>query len=135
MRREAAMGDIVRIAVVGGGRTGAPLIEEFLKLPYVRLVGVSDVDPHSPGARLAKDNGVFFTTDALLFGAKGDEIDLLIEVSGDATVKRRLKDAFIQEGNRHTIIMHDLIARLVMTMVSGADELMASVHPDDVGVG
>jgi dihydrodipicolinate reductase len=129
------MGDIVRIAVVGGGRTGAPLIEELLKRPYVRLVGVADVDPESAGAKIAKDDGIFFTTDALLFAAKGDEIDLLIEVSGDATVKRRLKDAFIQEGNRHTIIMHDLIARLVMTMVTGADELMPSVHPDDVGVG
>lgn len=129
------MGEKVRIAVVGGGRTGKPLIEEFLKREYVDLVGVADTDPESPGARLAKDSGVFFTTDAMLFAAKGDEIDLLIEVSGDPAVKRRLKDAFIQEGNRHTIIMHDLVARLVMTMVSGADELMPSVHPDDVGVG
>lgn len=129
------MADIVRIAIVGGGRTGAPLIEEFLKRPYVKLVGVADMDADSPGARVAKDNGVFFTTDAMLFAAKGDEIDLLIEVSGDPTVKRRLKDAFIAEGNRHTIIMHDLVARLVMTMVSGADELMPSVHPEDVGVG
>lgn len=129
------MADKVRIAVVGGGRTGAPLIEEFLKLPYVELVGVADVSADSAGARIAKENGVFFTTDAMLFAAKGDEIDLLIEVSGDPTVKRRLKDAFIQEGNRHTIIMHDLVARLVMTMVTGGDELLPSVHPDDVGVG
>jgi predicted homoserine dehydrogenase-like protein len=129
------MGDVVRIAVVGGGRIGAPLIAELLTRPYIRIVGVADSDQDSAGARIAKDNGVFFTTDALLFASRGDEIDLLIEVSGDASVKRRLKDAFIQEGNRHTIIMHDLIARLVMTMASGADELVATVHPDDVGVG
>lgn len=129
------MGDMVRIAVVGGGRTGAPLIEDLLKRPYCQLVGVADVDPESPGARLAKDNGVFFTTDAVVFAADSDGIDLLIEVSGDATVKRRLKDAFIREGNVHTIIMHDLIARLLMTVVTGADELMPSFHPDDVGVG
>lgn len=129
------MGEKVRIAVVGGGRTGAPLIEEFIKLPYVDLVGVADVDSQSPGAQIAEAAGVFFTTDALLFAAKGDEIDLLIEVSGDPEIKRRLKDAFIQEGNRHTIIMHDLIARLMMTMVAGEDELRESLHPYDVGVG
>jgi hypothetical protein len=129
------MGDTVRIVVIGGGRTGAPLIEDLLRRPYVDLVGVADVDPASPGALLAKANGVFFTVDAMEFATNGHKIDLLIEVSGDATVKRRLKDAFIKEGNRHTIIMHDLIARLVMTMASGADELVASVHPDDVGVG
>lgn len=127
--------ETVRVAIVGGGRTGTPLLERFVNVPYIDVVGVADVDPASPGAALARDNGIFFTTDALVFAAKGDEIDLLIEVSGDPTVKRRLKDAFIQEGNRHTIIMHDLIARLVMTMVSNADGLLPSVHPDDVGVG
>ena len=127
--------DKVRIAVVGGGRTGTPLIEEFLDRPYVDLVGVADVNPDSPGAQLARENGVFFTTDAMLFAAKGDEIDLLIEVSGDPAVKPRLKDAFIQEGNRHTIIMHDLVARLMISMISGSDTLVPSVHPDDEGIG
>lgn len=129
------MADKVRIAVVGGGRTGSPLIQQFVDIPYAELVGVADVDPESPGAKLAKDNGVFFTTDALLFAAKGDEIDLLIEVSGDPSVKRRLKDAFISEGNRHTIIMHDLVARLMISMISESDELVPSLHPDDEGIG
>lgn len=125
----------VRIAIVGGGRTGEPLIEQFLKTPYVELAGVADVDPESPGAMLAKENGVFFTTDAMLFASKGDEIDLLFEVSGDLSVKRRLKDAFIQEGNRHTIIVHDLVARLVTSLVSDSDILVPSLHPDDEGIG
>jgi acetaldehyde dehydrogenase (acetylating) len=129
------MADKVRIAIVGGGRTGTPLIEQFMDIPYVELIGVADVDPESPGAALAKKNGVFFTTDALLFAAKGDEIDLLIEVSGDPSVKRRLKDAFINEGNRHTIIMHDLVARLMISMISESDELVASFHPGDEGIG
>lgn len=125
----------VRIAIVGGGRTGAPLIESFLSTPYVELVGVADTNPESGGAALAKENGVFFTTDAMMFASKGDEIDLLFEVSGDLSVKRRLKDAFIQEGNRHTIIVHDLVARLVTSLVSDSDTLVPSMHPDDDGVG
>ena len=127
--------DKVRIAVVGGGRTGTPLIEQLIGIPYVELVGVAGTDPGSPGAAIAKANGVFFTTDALLFASKGDEIDLLIEVSGDPSVKRRLKDAFINEGNRHTIIMHDLVARLMISMISGSETLVPSVHPDDEGIG
>jgi acetaldehyde dehydrogenase (acetylating) len=116
-REHEDMADKVRIAIVGGGRTGTPLIEQFMDIPYVELIGVADVDPESPGAALAKKNGVFFTTDALLFAAKGDEIDLLIE------------------GNRHTIIMHDLVARLMISMISEADELVASFHPGDEGIG
>ncbi len=127
--------ETVRVAIVGGGRTGTPLLERFVNVPYIKVVGVADVDPDSPGATLARDNGIFFTTDALLFAAKGDEIDLLIEVSGDSSLKRRLKDAFIQEGNRHTIIMHDLIARLMISLVEGSGTLAPSFHPDDVGIG
>jgi predicted homoserine dehydrogenase-like protein len=127
--------DKIRIAIVGGGRTGTPLVEEFLKTPYVELVGLADMNPESPGALYAKENGVFFTTDAMIFAAKGDEIDLLIEVSGDPSVKRRLKDAFINEGNRHTIIMHDLVARLVISMVSKSDMLVPGFHPSDEGIG
>jgi acetaldehyde dehydrogenase (acetylating) len=129
------MGDKVRIAVAGGGRMGTPLIEEFLKRPYAELVGVADVDPASAGAQLARDNGAAFTTDALDFAKMDGEIDLLFEVSGDPGLKRRLKDAFVAAGNRHTIIVHDLVARLVMTVVAGSDELVPPLHPDDVGVG
>jgi len=129
------MGDTVRIAVVGGGRAGAPLIQEFLNRPYAELVGVADIDPESAGARIARDNGVFFTTDALELAAMGEGIDLLIEVSGDPTLKRRLKSAYVESGNLHTIIIHDLVARLVWTVISGADTLAPPVHPDDVGVG
>ena len=129
------MSDKVRIAVAGGGRTGTPLIEEFLKRPYAELVGVADVDPASAGAKLARDNGAVFTTDALVFAKMGGEIDLLFEVSGDPSLKRKLKDAFVAAGNHHTIIVHDLVARLVMTVVSGSDDLVPPLHPDDVGVG
>jgi predicted homoserine dehydrogenase-like protein len=127
--------DMVRIAVVGGGRTGTPLLEEFIKTPFVEMIGVADVNPDCPGAQIARDNGIFFTTDALLFASKGDEIDLLIEVSGDPTVKRRLKDAFVAEGNRHTIIMHDLVARLMTSMIVKSDSLLPSFHPPDDGIG
>lgn len=129
------MGDTVRIAVVGGGRAGTPLIQEFIDRPYAELVGVADIDPESAGARLAREHGVFFTTDAMDLAAKGEEIDLLIEVSGDPILKRRLKDAYFETGNRHTIIVHDLVARLVWTVISGADSIAPAVHPDDVGVG
>jgi acetaldehyde dehydrogenase (acetylating) len=125
----------VRVAIVGGGRTGTPLLDRFVSVPYIQVVGVADVDPDSPGAELARANGIFFTTDALLFATKGDEIDLLIEVSGDSSLKRRLKDAFIEEGNRHTIIVHDLVARLMISLVERSDHLTPSFHPGDVGIG
>ena len=125
----------VRVAFVGGGRSAMPLLQDFLKRPFISIVGLADVDPSSPGALLAKGRGLFYTTDALDFAPKGDEIDVLIELSGDERVKRRLKNAFVAEGNRHTIIVHDLVARMMLSMSQDSTELMHTYHPSDDGVG
>lgn len=129
------VGDIVRVAVIGGGRTGTPLIQDFLKRPFIELVGVADIDPESIGATLAKDGGVFFTTDAMELASKGDEIDLLVEVSGDESLKPKIKNHFVARGNKHTIIMHDLVARLVISLLCNSEKLVETYHPADNGVG
>jgi len=125
----------VRVAIVGGGRTGAPLLEKLSALPFIEVVGVADRDASSPGAKLAQERGLFFTEYASVLGAKSDEIDLIIEVSGDPSVKPDLKEAFRAQGNTETIIVHDLVARLIMTLASGEDELAPSFHPHDRGIG
>ncbi|MDZ4654559.1 MAG: hypothetical protein U1F44_01570 [Coriobacteriia bacterium] len=127
--------DKVRIAIVGGGRTGMPLLEDFLKRPFIEVAGVADADPNSPGANLARANGIFYTENADVLAAKGDEIDLIIEVSGDPAVKPALKDAFVAQGNRHTLIVHDLIARVLMSLSANADTLIRAYHPNDEGIG
>jgi acetaldehyde dehydrogenase (acetylating) len=129
------VGRNVSVAFIGGGRTGTPLLQDMLDRPWVDVIGLADVNTESPGAIIARDSGVFVTDDAMIFAAKGDEIDVVIEVSGDPAVKRRLKDAFAHEGNRHTIIVHDLIARMMLTMVTDAPELVETFHPADNGVG
>ena len=125
----------VRVGIVGGGRTGTPLLQDFLDRPFIEVVGVADVDAESPGAKLARDNGVEFTTDALQLAARGDDVDLLIEVSGDASLKPKIKEAYVQQGNKHTIIAHDLVARLIISLVEGSDTLIDTYHPQDNGVG
>ncbi|MBN2247346.1 MAG: hypothetical protein JW733_01460 [Coriobacteriia bacterium] len=127
--------EIIRVAVVGGGRTGMPLLEALSGLPFVAIAGVADTDPNSPGARFAQDHGIFYTEFASVLGAKADEIDLIIEVSGDPAVKPALKEAFRAQGNTGTIIVHDLVARLIMTLALGSDSLAPSFHPQDRGIG
>ena len=127
--------DKVRVAIVGGGRTGTPLLEDFLKRPFIEVVGVADADSDSAGAAIARQNGIFFTPDADVLAAKGNGIDLIIEVSGDPAVKPALKDAFMAQGNRHTLIVHDLIARLIMSLSADSDTLIEAYHPEDQGIG
>ena len=129
------MGDRIRVAVVGGGRAATPLIADMMKRPFIEIVGIADINPDSPGASLARENGIFFCEHASVLAAKSEEIDLVLELSGDPAVKPMLKDAFQAQGNRTTIIVQDLVARLILTLVENADELIPSVHPQDRGIG
>jgi hypothetical protein len=58
-----------------------------------------------------------------------------VEVSGDGSLKKTIKDQFEKSKNKHTIIMHDLIARLFISVCTQQQKLIPSLHPDDVGIG
>lgn len=125
----------VRIAIVGGGRTGTPMLEDFLKRAFIEVVGLADTDLASRGAALARENGipVYKTADEL--AAKAADIDVIVEVSGDPAVKPALKTAFVAQGNRTTVIVHDIVARIMLSMVENSDTLIETYHPGDLGVG
>ena len=125
----------VRAAIVGGGRMGTPLITDFLSRPFIELVAVCDVDENSPGATLARDNGVQVTDDIDALAGMCDDIDVIVEVSGDASVKPKLKNAFVTSGNRTTLIMTDLVARMMLSIIADSEDLLETVHPDDRGIG
>ena len=127
--------DKVRVAIVGGGRTGTPLLEDFLKRPFIEVVGLADRDTDSPGATLARENGVPVFQNADDLAEKAADIDVIVEVSGDPSVKPSLKSAFVTQGNRRTVIVHDLVARIMLSMVENSDTLIETYHPGDLGVG
>ncbi len=129
------MGERVRVAIIGGGRMGMPLIMDFLTRPFVEIAGIADRDTESRGAQIARQHGIFFCEDAATLAARGDDIDMIIDVSGDPQVKRQLKDAFVASDNRTTIIVHDLTARLIMSLAADSEELVETVHPEDRGIG
>lgn len=129
------MGERVSIAVIGGGRMGTPLVMDFLTRPFVDLVGVVDKNPDSRGAQIAKQHDIFFCTDVSELAQDAENIDMVIDVSGDPQVKKSLKEAFVASGNRTTIIVHDITARLIMSLAADSSELIETVHPEDQGIG
>ena len=129
------MSDKINIALIGAGRTGTPLLKEMIKYSYINIVGVSDLNASAEGMQIAADNGIFATTNPVDLISKGDEIDILVEVSGDMTLKKVIKDYLQTTNNKKTIIMHDMIARLFISMTTQQSALIPSLHPDDVGVG
>ncbi|MDA8079782.1 MAG: hypothetical protein M0Z79_12695 [Nitrospiraceae bacterium] len=129
------MADTVRVALFGAGRTGTPLLKEFLKYKYITLVGVADHNPRAAGIRLAAKQGIFTTTKPMEVLKKTGDVDIIIEVTGDKKLKKQLKTYLLKTKNKRTIIMHDLIARLFISVCTKKSKLIPSLHPEDIGIG
>ncbi|MBE0476840.1 MAG: Gfo/Idh/MocA family oxidoreductase [Coriobacteriia bacterium] len=127
--------DRVRVAIVGCGREGSALLVDFATRPFIDVMAVCDRDPDSPGAKKAAQFGIPFVTRLDDLVARSSEHDLIIEVTGNPDVKPHLKKALLEQGNDTTIIVHDLVARLILSLAADAHTLVPTMHPTDVGIG
>jgi predicted homoserine dehydrogenase-like protein len=109
----------IRIVVIGAGETGTPLLQQLLAAPFVEVVGVADLNENMPGIRLAHQHHVPTTDDFMTLIRLGDAVDIIIDVTGVAPVREQLRRYMQESGNHHTIIMHELIAVLLMSLSQG----------------
>lgn len=116
------------VAVIGAGETGTPLLQQLLDAPFVQVLGVADLDPEAPGIRLARKHGVTTTTDFMELARLGEQLDVLIDVTGVAKVREALRSHMQVTGNQHTIIMHEVIVQLMISLSKG--ELVNLKHGD-----
>jgi predicted homoserine dehydrogenase-like protein len=116
----------IRIGMIGAGETGTPLLRQLLDAPFVSLVGVADLSDDQPGMVLAREHDVVTTNDFMSLARLGDAVDIIIDTTGVATVREQLRQHFQASGNQHTILMHETIALLMMSLSSG--QLVAGKH-------
>lgn len=112
-------GDHIRIALIGAGRTGTPLLEALLGHSFIEVAMVADRREEAPGMELARARGIPTTVDFTKAARLREPMDIIIEVSGDPGVKTALRLQLQLNNNRHTIIMHERIALLMMSMARG----------------
>lgn len=116
----------IRIGIVGAGETGTPLLRQLLDAAFVEVVGVADLDQDMPGIRLARERGIRTMADFMELARLGDGIDILIDVTGVPKVRDDVRAFFQRSGNHHTIIMHERIAMLMMSL--SHNELISNKH-------
>ena len=111
--------DRIRVAIVGGGETGTPLLENLLQASFVEVTGIADLDASAPGIALARDLGIATSTDFLDLVRVDVPPDIVIDVTGAAEVRTSLRQHLQATGSDQTVIMNEIIARLPMSLASG----------------
>jgi predicted dinucleotide-utilizing enzyme len=116
----------MNIAIVGLGRVGGEFLKEILKRGKSDLVVrcVAELSD-TPGKEAAIAAGIeVLKLDEVV--ALGDEVDIIFDTSGNATVREQLRGFLWKSTNEHTVIAPETIARLIWSLLS--DETLPEVH-------
>ncbi|MDH0381886.1 oxidoreductase [Comamonas aquatica] len=115
-----------RIVVIGAGDTGTPLLQQLFNAPFVQVLGVADLNLELLGIALARQHQVPVTDNFMELVSLGSQVDIIIDVTGATKVREQLRQYMVDSRNAHTVIMHEQIALLMMSLSAG--KLVDSKH-------
>lgn len=107
-----------QLGIIGAGPGGTELLRTFLSTPTIKIIGIADPNPASPGRRLAREHRIFSTADFLdLVHRPGRKI--LFDATGVQAVAQALADL----ADENTIVICPHAAKLIWQMVEAKAEI------------
>ncbi|PLR86019.1 sigma-54-dependent Fis family transcriptional regulator [Bacillus canaveralius] len=104
--------------IVGAGKGGTAILKILKETAILDVKAVIDIDPAAPGLRYAKDEGI--TTDSDWKPHIADNIDVIIEVTGNDQVFTALRDA----RGKHAVLIPGSVAFLLASLLEEKEELV-----------
>lgn len=114
------------VAVIGLGRVGSDFLAALRSRHDlgIQIVCVSELND-TEGKKDALSAGmVMKTTEEIV--ALGSGIDMIFDLTGNASVRRGLRDALAQTNNFHTVIAPENMAHLIWSLLT--DKALPEVH-------
>ena len=107
------------IAIIGGGNAGLEMMNQLIDASFVDLVGIVDRNDDAPGMMLAREKGIATKNDFFELFEKSDDLDIIIDVTGIHAVREQLRSYMQESNNNHTVIMHERISALLVSLFNG----------------
>ncbi|MEH6822724.1 MAG: hypothetical protein V7629_02290 [Motiliproteus sp.] len=107
------------VGIIGAGQAAMEMLQQLVNADFVKIIGIADMNDNAPGIALARDNNIPTTTDMADILKAGNELDILIDVTGVKAVRDSLRKHMQESGNHHTVIMHERISALLISLARG----------------
>jgi predicted homoserine dehydrogenase-like protein len=107
------------IAIIGAGNAGLEMLNQLSNASFVNIIAVVDRNAQAPGMLLAKEKGIATTDDFTNLFKDGEELDIIIDVTGIQAVREQLREYMQVSNNKHTVIMHERISALLVSLFNG----------------
>ncbi len=79
----------IRVIILGAGKGGTALLNLFLQLPHIHIVGMADTNPLAPGFQKANQYNIPVSTNCVQLISQKD-VDLIVDVTGNPKVSQLL---------------------------------------------
>lgn len=109
-----------KIMIVGAGKGGMALLDIFKQT--ASIVAVIDINPNAPGILAAREAGI--PTGGNWQAYLSDELDIVIEVTGDEKVFQELRDAH----SKNTVLIPGSVAFLLASLLEEKEELIKTLR-------
>ncbi len=109
-----------KIMIVGAGKGGTAILNIFKQTANV--IAVVDINLDAPGILAAQEAGIPTGTDWQAY--MSDELDIIIEVTGEDKVFRELRDA----RSKNTVLIPGSVAFLLATLLEEKEELIKTLR-------
>ncbi|WP_133407049.1 oxidoreductase [Parashewanella tropica] len=107
------------IGIIGAGQAATELLQQLVAAKFVHIVAVADLKTDTPGIKLAEEHGIPTTTNMNDILKLGEAIDILIDVTGVCEVRNQLRQYMSETNNKHTVIMHERLSALMVSLAKG----------------
>jgi glyceraldehyde-3-phosphate dehydrogenase/erythrose-4-phosphate dehydrogenase len=110
----------VKIAIVGLGNVGSTFLRKLLekKKQEIKVIAVAEKNSNTPGINLAKGEGIKVYSSHGDLLSLGEGLDIIFNLTGDASITKDLRDTLDRSGNHHTVIAPEAIAFLVWSLIA-----------------
>jgi len=110
---------IKKIAIVGLGKVGSELMEHLMQHNELglQIACVSELND-TEGKRKAISEGInVMSLDEIT--AQGEEIDIIFDLTGSATVRGQLREGLFSSGNKYTVIVAENVGHIIWSLLTG----------------